>query len=184
MAPVAGLRATTTPDPLESCPTARHCFLDAHATPDMTMPEMAWSSWPLRTIAVSGLSGTAMPLVSLRFSPTARQSEADGQLTPLRNPLDRISWSDCPAERAPDAELRDAAAPEFTLEATFPTPMHWLADAQATALKVVIGAKSCVRALAQVVAKKADPVAKTTRVRTSTDEHTRTTRVREFIITW
>ena len=44
MAPVAGLRATTTPDPLESCPTARHCLFDAHATPDMKMPEMVWSS--------------------------------------------------------------------------------------------------------------------------------------------
>ena len=44
MAPVAGLRATTTPDPVESCPTARHRVFDAHATPDMKMPEMVWSS--------------------------------------------------------------------------------------------------------------------------------------------
>ena len=65
---------------------------------------------------------------------------ADGQLTPLRNPLDRISWSDCPVEKPPDTGLRDAAAPEFTLEATFPTPMQWLAEAQARPLKVVIGA--------------------------------------------
>ena len=40
IAPVAGLRATTTPDPLESCPTARHSLFDAHATPDRTMPEI------------------------------------------------------------------------------------------------------------------------------------------------
>jgi hypothetical protein len=44
MAPVAGLRGTATPDPLELCPTARHRFLDAHATPDMTVPDMTWSS--------------------------------------------------------------------------------------------------------------------------------------------
>jgi hypothetical protein len=83
-----------------------------------------------------------MPLVSLGFSPTARQAEPDGQLTPLRNPLDLISWSDCPVERSPDTGFSDAAAPEFTPDATFPTPMHWLAEAQATPLKVVIGMKS------------------------------------------
>jgi hypothetical protein len=83
-----------------------------------------------------------MPLVSLRFSPTAKQTAPDGQLTPLRNPLDLISWSDCPVERSPDTGSRDAAAPEFTLDTTFPTPMQRLADAQATPLKVVIGMKS------------------------------------------
>jgi hypothetical protein len=31
---------------------------------------------------------------------------------------------------------------EFTPDTAFPTPMHWLAEAQATALKVVIGVKS------------------------------------------
>jgi hypothetical protein len=60
----------------------------------------------------------------------------------LRNPLDLISWSDCPVERPPDTGFRDAAAPEFTLDTTFPTPMHWLAEAQATPLKAVIGVKS------------------------------------------
>jgi hypothetical protein len=142
MAPVAGFRATTTPDPLESCPTARHCFLDAHATPDMKIPEMMWPSSPLRTTAVFGLSGTAMPRVSLGFSPTARQTEPDGQLTPLRNPLDLISWSDCPDEKSPDTGFRDAAAPEFILDAALPTPMQWRADAQATPLKAVMGMKS------------------------------------------
>ena len=83
-----------------------------------------------------------MPVVSLRLSPTARQTEPDGQLTPLRNPLDPISWSDCPVEKSPDTGSRDAAAPEFALDATFPTPMHWLAEAQATPLKVVIGVNS------------------------------------------
>src|ERR1700722_13006854 len=43
IAPVIGLTATTTPDPLESCPTARHRFRDAHARSDMKMPEMVWS---------------------------------------------------------------------------------------------------------------------------------------------
>jgi hypothetical protein len=76
------------------------------------------------------------------FSPTARQAEPDGQLTPLRNPLDLISWSDRPVERSPVTGFRDAAAPEFTLDATLPTPMHRLAEAQATPLKVVIGIKS------------------------------------------
>jgi hypothetical protein len=83
-----------------------------------------------------------MPLVSLGFSPTARQAEPGGQLTPLRNPLDLISWRGCLVEKSPDTELKDAAAPEFTLDATFPTPMHWLAEAQATPLKVVIGMDS------------------------------------------
>jgi len=78
----------------------------------------------------------------LVFSPTARQTEPDGQLTPLRNPLDPISWSDCPVERSPDTGFSGTAAPEFTLDAAFPTPMHWLAEPQATLLKVVIGVKS------------------------------------------
>jgi hypothetical protein len=108
----------------------------------MKMPETACSSSPLRTIAVSGLSGTAMPLVSLRLSPTAKQAEPDGQLTPLRNPLDPMSWSDCPVEKSPDAGLRDATPPKVALDATFPTPMHRLAEAQATPLKVVKGVKS------------------------------------------
>jgi hypothetical protein len=183
MAPVAGLRATVTPDPRESCPTARHCVLDAHATPDMKMPEMLWSSRPLRTIAVSGLSGTAMPLVSLGFSPTARQVEPDGQLTPLRNPLDLISWSDCPVERPPDTGSKGAAAPELTLDTAFPTPMHWRAEAQATPLKVVIGVKSRAMAPADVT-KRVAPDARSTRVIASVNKPIRTARVRLFIITW
>jgi hypothetical protein len=83
-----------------------------------------------------------MPRVSLGFSPTARQTETDGQLTPLRNPLDLISWSDCAVEKSPDTGFRDAAAPELTLDAALPTPMQWLAEAQATPLKAVIGMKS------------------------------------------
>jgi hypothetical protein len=181
MAPVAGLRATTTPDPLASCPTARQRFLDAQATPDMKMPETACGSSPLRTIAVSGLSGTAMPLVSLRLSPTAKQAEPDGQLTPLRNPLDPMSWSDCPVEKSPDAGLRDATPPKVALDATFPTPMHRLAEAQATLLKVVMGLNSCATTLADVVAERADEVARAIRASTRSKEPIRKARVHEFI---
>jgi hypothetical protein len=53
-----------------------------------------------------------------------------------------MSWTDCPVEKSPDIGLRGAAAPEFTLDTTFPTPMHRLAEAQARPLNVVIGVKS------------------------------------------
>ena len=82
-----------------------------------------------------------MPLVSLGFSPTARQTEPDGQLTPLRKPLDPIELDRLPGREVTRRRIQDTAAPEFTLDATFPTPMHWLAEAQATPLKVVIGTK-------------------------------------------
>ena len=125
-----------------------------------------------------------MPLVSLRFSPTAKQAELDGQRTPVRNPLDRIRRSDCPVEKSPDTGLRDAAPPELALDATFPTPMHWLGEAQATPLKVVIGMNSCAEALADVVMKRADPVANPTRVIASIKEPIRVARLHEFITTW
>ena len=83
-----------------------------------------------------------MPLVPLRLAPTAKQAEPDGQLTPLNNPLDPMNWSDCPAKKSPETGSRDAAPPEFPLDVTFPTPMHWLAEAQATPVKVVIGLNS------------------------------------------
>jgi hypothetical protein len=102
----------------------------------------------------------------------------------LRNPLDRISWSDCPVERSPDSGSRDAAAPEFTLDATFPTPMHWRAEAQATPLKMVIGMNSRGIVVAEVVVARADPVARLTRVSASIKEPTRMARVPEFIMTW
>ena len=117
-----------------------------------------------------------MPLVSLVFAPTARQTELDGQLTPLRNPLDLIRWSDCPVERPPDTGFRDAAAPELTLDATFPTPTHWLAEAQAAPLKVVIGMKSRAVALAEVAMNEADSVGKPTKVSASTKDPIRPAR--------
>jgi hypothetical protein len=122
-----------------------------------------------------------MPLVSLGFSPTAIQAERDGQLTPLRNPLDLTSWSECPVERPHDIGLRGAAAPEFTLDLTVPTPMHWPAEVQATPLKVVIGMN--VMALADVM-KKSDPVAMPTRVSTSIEDLLRMARKHEFVIVW
>jgi hypothetical protein len=172
--------ATTTPDPLESCPTAKHCFRDAQAKPDMKIPEMAWGRWPRRIVAVSGFSETAMPLVWLGFSPTARQAAREGQLTPLRNPLDSISRTECPVERSPETASRVAAAPAFTLDTTFPTPMHCPAEAQATPLKVAIGAKSRVMALAGVT-KRADPVARLTRVKASIKEPIRAARANGLI---
>ena len=116
------------------------------------------------------------------MSPTARQTELDGQLTPLRNPLDSISWTDCPVERPPDTGSRDAAAPEFTLDVMFPTPTHWLGEAQATPLKMVMGMNSWAVALAEVVMKRVDPVAKPSRVSARIKEPIRMARV-ELIIT-
>jgi hypothetical protein len=60
----------------------------------------------------------------------------------MRTQLDPMSRTDCPVESPPDAGFRDTAAPEFTFDATSPAPMHWVAEAQATPLKVVIGPKS------------------------------------------
>jgi hypothetical protein len=122
-------------------------------------------------------------MVSVGSSPTARQAEPDGQLTPLRNPLDLISWGDFPAERAPDTGFRGTAAPELALVVAFPTPMHWCAEAQATPLKVVIGVNSRVAALAEVVREMADPVARPTRVSTSTTEPVRLARAEKMAIT-
>ena len=130
----------------------------------------------MRTLAVSGLSGTAIPPESWRLFPTARQTERDGQLTPLRDPLDPISWSECPVERSADAASRDAAPPEFAFDATLPTPMHLLAEAQATPLKMVIGEDSLEMALADVVKKGADPAAKPTKVSVSIKDPRRTGR--------
>jgi hypothetical protein len=62
--------------------------------------------------------------------------------------------------------------------------MHWLAEAQATPLKVVIGMNSRVIALAEGVVKRADPVAKPTTVSASITWQIRTARVNEFVITW
>ncbi|MGH9080477.1 MAG: hypothetical protein ACRDYE_10470 [Acidimicrobiales bacterium] len=94
-----------------------------------------------------------------------------------------MSWTDCPVERSPDTGLRDAAAPEcLTPDATFPTPVQWLAEAQATPLKVVIGMKSWAIALAEVVMRRADPVAVLTIVSASIKERIRIARVHEFII--
>jgi hypothetical protein len=123
-----------------------------------------------------------MPLVSSGFSPTARQNEPDGHLTAFRNPLDPMSCSECPVERSPDTGLRDAAAPEFTVEATFPTPMHWLAEAQATPLKVVIGVKSCAVAPAEVVMTRVGPVATPNRVSTNIKDPIRSARVQQLAI--
>jgi hypothetical protein len=53
-----------------------------------------------------------------------------------------MSWTDCPVARPPDAGFRGTAAPEFNLDTTFPTPMHRVAEAQATPLKVAIGMNS------------------------------------------
>jgi hypothetical protein len=92
---------------------------------------------------------------------------------------------DCPVERPPDTGSNGAAAPEFTLDTTFPTPMQWRAEAQATPLKVVIGAKSRAMALADDIddMKRVDPVARSTRVSASINEPIRTARVHLFVIT-
>jgi hypothetical protein len=95
-----------------------------------------------------------------------------------------MSWSECPVEKSPDTGLRDAAPPEVALDATSPTPMHWLAEAQATLLKVVIGLNSCAAVLADVDTERADQVAKAIRASTRNKEPIRMARADEFITTW